>query len=216
MRQLLVIPTLAEAEQLIADYGFKPTNQPALFERSASCSLFICGIGTLPVVFNLSRHLAENRYDRLIHAGVAGSFFRNLQPGEVVEVTRDTFADYGIDHDGIFRWIFHEGLWNPDEAPFRNGWLEVPADPQLNLQRVSAVTVDLVTGSEQRKQHLINKFNPHIETMEGAAVLYVCARMGMPAVQIRGISNHTGTRDRLGWKIREAIDAFTRELSVFL
>ncbi|MFO7617135.1 MAG: phosphorylase, partial [Bacteroidales bacterium] len=62
----------------------------------------------------------------------------------------------------------------------------------------------------------INKFNPHIETMEGAAVLYVCSRMGVPVVQVRGISNSAGPRDRSGWRVREAVGAFTRELSVFL
>jgi len=216
MKQLLVIPTRTEAAKLIENYGFKSSAVPQLFELSSSCFLFICGVGTLPAVYNLSLHLANYQYDRIIHAGVAGSFFHNLQPGDVVQVTRDTFADYGVDQDGTFRWIFHEGLWDPQESPFRDGWLEVPPDPQLNLQQVSAVTVDLVTGSDIRKEQIINRFNPHIETMEGAAVLYVCARIEVPVIQIRAISNQAGKRDRLSWKMNEAIDALTRELSHYL
>ena len=78
------------------------------------------------------------------------------------------------------------------------------------------MTVDLATGSDIRKDQIINRFNPHIETMEGAAVLYVCARIEVPAIQIRAISNQAGKRDRLSWKMDEAIDALPRELSHYL
>jgi futalosine hydrolase len=60
---------------------------------------------------------------------------------------------------------------------------------------------------------LAEKFNPQLESMEGAAVLYVCGREDIPAIQIRAISNYVGVRDRFSWKTEEAITALTKVIS---
>jgi futalosine hydrolase len=41
--------------------------------------------------------------------------------------------------------------------------------------------------------------------MEGAAVFQVCARLGVPAVQLRCVSNRTGDRARGGWDLHGSI-----------
>ena len=46
-----------------------------------------------------------------------------------------------------------------------------------------------------------------VESMEGAAILQVGALMGVPAGEIRAISNAVGDRDRAAWKLREAAEA---------
>jgi futalosine hydrolase len=214
MSQLIVIPTLSEALPLIRSAGFIQTEDPIVYQmENSEWKLLIAGIATVPVLYNLTRHFTANRYERVIHCGIAGSYFLPLQPGEVVQVTRDTFVDVGIDHGGIFRWIFHENLWKPDEKPFRNGWMEVPEDRSLKLEAVCGITVDLVTASPERKARLADKFNPQIETMEGAAVFYVCKMEDMPVIQIRAISNYVGVRDRYSWKTEEAIEALTKVMS---
>ncbi|MDD4644697.1 MAG: futalosine hydrolase [Bacteroidales bacterium] len=214
MSQLIVIPTLTEAFPLINSAGFVPTENPAVYQaKSPEWKLLIAGIGIVPVMYHLTRHLANNRYDRVIHAGIAGSYSLSLQPVEVVQVVRDTFVDVGVDHGGgVVKWIFHENIWKPDEKPFRNGWLEVPEDKSLNLETVIGITVDTVTSGPERKARLAEKFNPQIETMEGAAVFYVCQMENIPVIQIRSISNSTGVRDRHNWKTEEAIEAFTQVL----
>ena len=176
----------------------------------------IAGVGTVPVMYNLTKHFAANRYEKVIHGGIAGSYFLPLEPGEVVQVVRDTFADVGVDHGGIFRWVFYENLWNPDEKPFRNGWMSVEEDRSLKLEAVNGITVDLVTAGPERKARLAEKFNPHIESMEGAAVFYVCKMEDIPVVQIRAISNYVGIRDRHDWKTEEAIEALTKVISGLL
>lgn len=176
----------------------------------------IAGIGAVPVLYNLTRHLCSSRYERIIHAGIAGSYILPLQPGEVVQVIRDTFVDYGIDHGGIFRWIFHENLWKPDEKPYHNGWMEVAEDTSLKLEAVNSITVDLVTAGPERKARLAERFNPQIESMEGAAVFYVAKMEDIPVIQIRAISNYVGVRDRHSWKTEEAVEALTRVISGLL
>jgi futalosine hydrolase len=217
MNQLFILPTLSEAMPLIESAGFRQTGQPGFFEIAGTgSSLMISGVGTVPVIYNLTRHFATNRYDKVIHGGIAGSYFLPLQPGEVVQVVRDTFVDYGIDHGGIFRWIFHENLWNPEEKPFRHGWIEVPEDKSVKLESVTGITVDLVTAGPERKARIAEKFNPQLESMEGAAVFYVCCREDIPVTQIRAISNYVGVRDRFSWKTEEAISALTNVLSGLL
>jgi futalosine hydrolase len=214
MSQLIVFPTLTEAIPLIQSVGFIPTKDPKFYQtEDDKWNIFIAGVGTVPVIYSLTRHFATNRYDRVIHGGIAGSYSLYLQPVEVVQVTRDTFVDVGIDHGGVFRWVFHENLWNPDEKPFRNGWMEVQEDQSLKLETVCGITVDLVTGGMERKTRLADKFNPQIESMEGAAVFYVCKMEDIPVIQIRAISNFVGIRDRHDWKTQEAIEALTQEIS---
>jgi len=211
MSQLIVVPTLTEALPLIQAAGFIPTADPIVYQKEdGKWKVLIAGIGTVPVIYNLTRHFAANRYDKVIHGGIAGSYVLPLEPGEVVQVIRDTFVDVGIDHGGVFRWIFHENLWKPDEKPFRNGWIEVAEDRSLKLEAVNGITVDLLTAGPERKARLSDRFNPHIESMEGAAVFYVCKMEDIPVIQIRAISNYVGVRDRHSWKIEEAVGALTK------
>jgi futalosine hydrolase len=46
--------------------------------------------------------------------------------------------------------------------------------------------------------------------MEGFAVLRACNRNGIPAIQIRGISNRVGERERSGWNFQAGLDGLTR------
>ncbi|MBK7884081.1 MAG: hypothetical protein IPJ81_10000 [Chitinophagaceae bacterium] len=48
--------------------------------------------------------------------------------------------------------------------------------------------------------------------MEGAALQYVCLQEKIPFIQIRGISNYVGERDKLKWKMKEAIFNLNIEL----
>ena len=90
------------------------------------------------------------------------------------------------------------------------------ADSSLKLEAVNGITVDLVTAGPERKARLAEKFNPQIESMEGAAVFYVCKMEDIPVIQIRAISNYVGVRDRHSWKTEEAIEALTRVISGLL
>ncbi len=60
------------------------------------------------------------------------------------------------------------------------------------------------------------KYNAHLETMEGAAFHYVCLQKEIPFLQIRGISNYVGERDKSKWKMEEAIDNLCNSLEDIL
>ena len=56
------------------------------------------------------------------------------------------------------------------------------------------------------------QFNADIETMEGAALHYVCLQEDIPFIQIRTISNFVGERDKTKWKLKDAIENLNIEL----
>ena len=68
MSQLIVIPTLTEALPLIRSAGFIQTEDPILFQKPDSeWRLVIAGVGTVPVIYNLTKHFATHRYEKVIH-----------------------------------------------------------------------------------------------------------------------------------------------------
>ena len=55
-----------------------------------------------------------------------------------------------------------------------------------------------------------------IETMEGAAVAYVCRQLELPLLHVRAITNWTGDRDRGEWNVGTAVEALKRAVKQLL
>jgi futalosine hydrolase len=104
------------------------------------------------------------------------------------------------------------GLAEKNMAPFEQGALVNHHDTlfdALSMPVVSAVSVNEISTSTEKIKLLSEKYKADIESMEGAAVHYVCTLQQIPFVQIRGISNLVGERDKSKWKIRESLHAAT-------
>src|ERR1700709_1086980 len=100
MRILIVAATQPEVQPLMDALGIqKSDEEDNLFvprhASVANCSVLITGAGMVPTAFALGRHLPHNVYNLVINLGIAGSFDRNIKLGDVVEITRDTFAELG-------------------------------------------------------------------------------------------------------------------------
>ena len=80
------------------------------------------------------------------------------------------------------------------------------------LKPVRAITLNTATGSEITREKLLKKFNPDIETMEGATFFYICSRENIPFLAMRAISNRVGARNKNNWKIDLAIKNLTEKL----
>lgn len=170
----------------------------------------VTGVGSLPAAWSLMNYFCHNPLpDIAINTGIAGSFSDSFPVGSVVIARSDCFGDLGVERDGDFHTLFESGLAGPDDFPFSGGFLH--ASDKLVLKAgsawplVRAVTVNTTSGSEPSVNRLINKFNPDIETMEGAAFYYVCSRLNIPAIAIRSISNMVEPGDRSGWDIPAAV-----------
>jgi futalosine hydrolase len=128
----------------------------------------------------------------------------------------DCFADSGIEDGNDFFTLSEAGLISADEFPYKNGILY--ADPfYINkikniLKPVRAITVNTATGSESTRNRLIKKFNPDIETMEGATFFYICSRENIPFLAVRAISNKVELRNKDRWNIPLALNNLSEKL----
>lgn len=155
----------------------------------------------------------------IINVGIAGSYDAAIQKGECVIVAKDCFADIGIDDNSNFRTAFQENLIKANEFPYTDGWLHctVPNYEILKQYRtVSAITVNTVNGSETRIKNVIEKFNPQIETMESAAVLFVALQRHIPCILLRSISNRVEPRHKANWEIEKAVFSLNLSLDKIL
>jgi len=75
------------------------------------------------------------------------------------------------------------------------------------LKAVSGITVNTVHGNERSIAAVMQRFNPHVESMEGAAFMYACLIHEVPFAQIRCVSNVVERRNREAWRLGEAIDS---------
>jgi len=181
-------------------------------------SLLITGVGSISTSWALKQWISVNgKPDLAINGGIAGSYKDDFRIGDVVMPVSDCFADAGIEDGDDFQTLFEAGLTGFDEIPFHKGLLL--SDPgysaQLKniLKPVRAITVNTATGSESTMIKLLKKFNPDIETMEGATFFYICARENIPFLALRAISNRVEPRNKTNWNIALALDNLSEKLN---
>lgn len=212
MNKTIVIATATETE---ADCF----RHIALPERNVS--LLVTGIGGVASAWSVMNHFALcGKPDILINTGIAGSFSESWPVGSVVVTGSDTFGDLGIDDNGTLKTLFEAGLGNPDSFPFEGG--RIYADSSLldvakqSLPVVNGVTVNRVTGTEEGATWLLSHLQADIETMEGAALYYVCKKESVSVIGIRAISNMAGLREREKWDIKGALAAALTAVEDFI
>ncbi|MFZ1529938.1 MAG: futalosine hydrolase [Ferruginibacter sp.] len=184
--------------------------------RNPAVPVFIHGVGAAHAVFALTQKLAEGKYSRVIQAGIAGSFLPELELGEVVAVKQDRFADLGVLEQGKLSTVFEMGLAKADDAPYKKGWLKNEGGwiDGLSCKKLNGVTVNLLNADAGYATMLRDKYDAAVESMEGAALHYVCLQMNIPFLQLRAISNYVGERDKTKWKMEEAVRRLGEEVEL--
>lgn len=176
----------------------------------------ISGLGIPFTIFHLTRQLENVSYNLAINAGIAGSFSGKIKIGNVVHVISDCFADLGVESNNEFNTIFEEKLFSENLFPFKKGKLlneNVCKNTVIeNLKKAIGITVNTVHGNQKSIDKTLIKFNPDIESMEGAAFFYVCQQMKVDHYQIRSISNKVEVRNKTKWNIPLAINNLNNTL----
>jgi futalosine hydrolase len=214
MKILLTAATTFEIEptlQLLEKEGF------TLNEHEID--ILITGIGPVPSTYLLTSAIHSKKPDLVIQAGIAGSFNTQQLPiGQTVLVKWDAFGDMGMEEKGVFTTVFDAGFAGKNHFPFTDGWL-INLNPLLNnasLPVVKSVTINKVSDNPVQKKQLEDTFSPLTESMEGAALHYVCLQQHISFLQIRTVSNEVGERDIGDWKMKEAIENLNMELQQLL
>jgi len=200
MKILLLAATELEIETFKAKMAVKATDNSRI-------QYLISGVGSVQTTYALTRQLRESIPDFIIGAGIGGCFSREIPLGSVFQVRSEVFADLGVQESRGWTDLFDLGLSDKNAPPFTDGRLQNP-NPPMNISAVNAsgCTVNQVTTDPGRIETIQKLYAPLVESMEGAALHYVCINEGIPFIQLRAVSNLVGERDKQRWKMQKAIE----------
>ncbi|OYT14218.1 MAG: futalosine hydrolase [Bacteroidetes bacterium 4572_114] len=178
--------------------------------------VLVSGIGMVAKAYQLGRYLQKGKYDLALNVGIAGSFNKETPIGSVVNVVQDRFAEMGAQDGDDFIGIAEMNFEEFKTYPYTNGILRNGTDFGKfgldDMKKANGITANTIHGKHETISRITKKFNPDIETMGGAAFLFVCMSEKIPCAQIRSISNYVEVRDRLKWKVPLAIAQLTQEV----
>ena len=145
----------------------------------------VCGVGPVEAAASTARLLAHERPDAVLHVGVAGG--RKLIPGSVVIGTESVYCDLSAEIPVVDR---------------------VEPDPALvaALQEAFPKAVSLTIATSATVSAGVASHDFRVEAMEGFGVLRACAIAGVPAVEVRAITNDLGEVDRQRWMILRGLE----------
>ncbi len=214
MRILVVTATPFEIQSLVSkmrhvsDRGLRTA---AYRSRDHDVDVLTSGVGMVATSAWCSRACAADHYDLALNFGLCGSFAPSLTPGTVVHVTADRFSELGAEDGDGFLSIHQLNLLGENDFPFEAGMLvnaaPPPLEPLAELRSVAGITVNTVHGNERSIDAVRARYQPEVESMEGAAFMYSCLVAGVPFAQVRAVSNAVERRNRSAWKIEPAIAA---------
>ncbi len=180
--------------------------------HTAGIDVLVTGVGMVATAFALGRRLADSQPQLLLNVGIAGSFDRAIALGEVVNVYQDTFAELGAEDGDRFADSVSLGLAEHTyQATASSGYSGL-----AGLRNCKGITVNTVHGNVQNIAAAAKRWNPDTESMEGAAVCYAAHHAGIPALQVRAISNYVERRNKASWQIPQAIQNLNRWLVSFI
>ena len=191
MNYLLIAATAKEITPFLAFYKKQETN--------LSIDILITGVGLTTTAYHLTKQLQIKKYDLVIQAGVAGCFNPKIALGTVMAVKKDTIADQSVVELKQLKTLFDLKLLPQNQFPFKKGWLQngnKSLIEKIKLKSITGISVNEITTSNQKISFYKKTFNPMLESMEGAALHFVCKMETTSFIQLRSVSNYIGERNK--------------------
>jgi len=166
------------------------------------------GVGMLASTFSLTKLVMEEKPDLILQIGLAGCFDDSVELGKVVVIDKEIDGNSGVEENGKWRDLFNLKLERANYPPYEKRMLPNPHVEKFNLLKlktVTGITVNEISTRKERIKQLVQKYEPVIESMEGAALHYVCRNTNTTFLQMRTISNYVGERDKTKWMMKEAL-----------
>lgn len=208
MNLLIVAATEFEIAPLLPHFT---TTDGGYTYLNHTIQVLVTGVGMVATTHHLTKMLAHNSFDVVLNMGIAGSFNAQYTIGSVVNVTQDCLAELGAENDNAFIPMDTLGFV-PRNQLIINALFNIENHALDQLPKVNGITVNTVHGNAQSIAKVQQLYAPDVETMEGAAVLYVCAMQQQLVVQLRAISNKVEVRNTANWNVALAITSLTTEV----
>jgi futalosine hydrolase len=139
-----------------------------------------CGIGPVEAAAATARELGEQRPAAVLHVGIAGA--RGVEPLTLVLGSEAVYCDAA--------GPLVPALALPDAAL---------------LSRLHDAFPDAALRPIGTSARVGGSYTVDVEAMEGFAVLRACELAGVPAVEVRVVSNEIDEPDRARWHFDEAV-----------
>ena len=177
-------------------------------ELSIACdNHLVTGVGMVSTAIAVTQALVSQSYDLVVNVGIAGSFNRSFNIGDVVEVNEDFLSELGAQDGNRFL--------SPDDMGLDIDY-KVKMPRRTHLPSARGITVNTVHGEDLSIMKIVHRLNPQVESMEGAACMLACLKANVPCVQLRSISNYVEKRNKSNWNISLAVERLNVELHHFL
>lgn len=176
--------------------------------------VLISGIGLTATTYSLTRQFRIRRPDLVIQAGVGGCFDTGIPLGTVMAIRQEAIADQSVIELNRLRTLFDLALVPGDQPPYRNGWLvnRSAVLKKTRLKKVRGISVNEITTSRKKTAFYKEHFQPVVESMEGAALHYVCLMENIPFIQLRATSNYIAERNKKNWNMKDSVINLNKEL----
>lgn len=156
-----------------------------------------CGVGPVEAAVHASLAIARHRPDAIVQVGIAGARrHRGLNPGTLVVGTHSLYADLG-------------------DLPAEWAVRELPA-PDALVHAIASAFPDAVPLPIGTSARVGGTSGCDVEAMEGFGVLRAARAAGVPAVEVRAISNDIEEADRTKWHFARAFDSITSATPVLV
>jgi len=150
-------------------------------DAAREAETLVCGIGPVDAAAATARVLTERRPDAVLHVGIAGA--RGLAVLSLV--------------------IGSEAVYEDVQGSLVPARVEADATLVAAARRALPEARVLPIGTSA---HIGGTSACEVEAMEGFAVLRAAAIEGVPAVEVRVVSNEVDESDRTRWRLDEALD----------
>ena len=178
--------------------------------------LVTSGVGKVNAASSATAVIENYPVRAVINFGVGGAYpDAGLNIGDVAIASKEIYGDEGVFTAAGIKGMKEIGipLVRIGETKYFNEFpLDSPAIPfpkdennmNIMIKTGNFITVSAVSGSQKRAKDLGKRFGAVCENMEGAAIAQVCALYELPMIELRGISNMAGVRDKRKWNLKIA------------
>ncbi len=168
---------------------------------AAGWRTLLCGVGPVDAAAATAAEIAAHRPAAILHVGIAGARQSSaLSPGTLVVGTESHYCDLGVPEQFAPRVVAPSALLL--EAVLR----ALPGAPALSIGTTAHVGGSLRSGRAATASHDGTR-DCDVEAMEGFAVLRAAQLAGVPAIEVRAISNEIEEKDRARWHFDAAFRA---------
>ncbi len=182
----------------------------SFFRSAPHVEMLVTGVGPVEASASVSRALAQSPYDLVVSAGIAGALEGAAEIGEGVVVAEELLE---LDLETGAPIALPDGAQVIDRAGSELSLVDRLVE--LGFRSVRGITVSRVTATDATASRLA-ALGVGIESMEGFAVLRAAEIAGVPAVEVRGISNFVCERTRSQWNFAAGVSGVEKVLGALL